>query len=174
MRATVILVVGSLAALVLQLVVAPNIAIMGAMPNFMLVYAGVSAMLHQGDASVVAAFASGFVFDLATGGTLGVMAALLTLAAFAASKAGAVFGSDTLGVSLVASMMCSLIVEVLYALFYVVSAGVPVFDALFMRALPCALFDCAMGLIVFPLITMIFSSAGPQHVAPTSSTIRLR
>lgn len=174
MRETVILVVGSFAALVLQAVVAPNIAIMGAMPNFMLVYAGVSAMLHQGDASLVAACISGFVFDLATGGTVGVMAALLTLAAFATSKAGAVFGSDTLGVSLVVSMTCSLLVEVLYALFYVASAGVPVFDALFMRAVPCSLFDCAMGLIMFPLITMMFASAGPQHVAPSSSTIRLR
>lgn len=174
MRAMITLIAGSAVALLLQVVLAPNIAIMGAMPNFVLVYAGAAAMIYQGDAAIVAAFLSGLVFDLALGSPVGVMAALLTLAAFAASRAGAFFGNDTLGASLLACMACSLLVEALYALYFVVAAGVPFFDALLMRALPCALFDCAMGLIAFPLIAFLFARSAPAHSAPESSAVRLR
>lgn len=174
MRENILLVVGAAAALLLQIVLAPNIAIMGAMPNFVLVYVGIAAMLRQTDFLVGMAFAAGLVYDFAGTSMIGVMAALLTVAAFVASRAGAFFNSDTLTISLALSMATSLLVEVLYALFYVMTAGIPLFDALLMRALPCALYDCAMAIIIFPLLSYLFSAAAPSHTAPQSSTVRLR
>ena len=163
-----------LASVALQLIVAPAISILGAMPNFVLVLVSVSAMTRPTDSMVVVGFAAGMLFDLVTCGTPGVMAALLALAAFCACRASERFGNDTLSLSMFIAMLCSLLVEVCYALFYVASTGVSAFDALLMRALPCALYDCAICLIALPLLAVVLSRVAPEHSAPESATIRLR
>ncbi len=174
MGETVLLVVGAAVSVVLQIVLAPNIAIVGAMPDFVLVYVGISAMLLKRDSVVVMAFVAGLVVDLMGTSTVGVCAGLFTLAAFAASRAAGFFGNDTLGATFAISMVCSLLVEVLFAGFYISTTGVPAGDALLQRALPCALYDCAMVLIALPILTHVFASAAPSHKAPSSSTVRLR
>ena len=174
MRETVVLIAGGVVAFVLQTVLAPNISVLGAMPNFALVYVACAAMLRQSDAIVVVAFFLGLVTDLTSGGTVGVMAALLTLAAFIASRASALLGNETVTVSLLISIATSLAVEAIYAFFYMVTAGVSAPDALIMRALPCALYDCAMVLIIMPLLSFVFARTAPSHTAPDSSTVRLR
>ncbi len=112
--------------------------------------------------------------DLVGTSTVGVCAGLYTLIAFLTSRAAGFFGNDTLGASLAISMGCFLLVEVLYAGFYILSVDVSVIEALGQRALPCALYDCAMALIVLPITTHMFAAAAPSHKAPTSSTVRLR
>lgn len=174
MRASLPLAIGALAALALQLVLAPALSILGAMPDFVLVFVGVAAMLRPSDSVVTVGFGAGMVYDLVTGGTPGVMAALLAAAAFLASRASERLGNDTLSVALLITMMSSLLVEACYALFYVATADVSVVDALTMRALPCALYDCAVCLIALPLLGAFLSRTGPSHKAPDSSTIRLR
>lgn len=47
MRESVLLVVGAVVAVVLQIVLAPNLVILGSMPDFVLVYVGIAAMLLQ-------------------------------------------------------------------------------------------------------------------------------
>ncbi len=174
MRESVLLVVGAAVSVVLQIVLAPNIAILGALPDFVLVYVAISAMLLKRDSVVVMAFVVGLLVDLMGTSTVGVCAGLFALAAFASSRAAGFFGNDTLGATFAISMVVSLLVEVLYAGFYVSAAGVPALDALGQRALPCALYDCAMVLITLPVLTHLFASAAPSHKAPSSSTVRLR
>ena len=174
MRETVVLIVGGIAAFVLQCVLAPNIAVLGAMPNFALAFVATAAMLRQSDAIVVIAFVLGLVSDLSNGGTGGSMAALLTLAALIASRASSLFGNETVTASLLISMAASLIVEAIYAFFYIATVGVPAVDALLLRALPCALYDCAIVLIIMPLLSFVLARSAPSHNAPTSSTVRLR
>ena len=174
MRENVVLIAGAVVAVALQVILAPNVAIMGAMPNFILVYVGIAAMARQSDSVLIAAFACGLVFDLVGNSAVGVMAALLTLAAFLAGRVSAILGSESFTVSLMVSMVCSLLVEVAFAGYYVIAADVPLVSALFMRALPCALYDCAMALIVFPLLTFLFAKAAPSHNAPSTSSVRLR
>ena len=174
MRETVALIIGGVVAFVLQSVLAPNIAVLGAMPNFALAFVATAAMLRTSDSIVVIAFVLGLASDLSTGGTVGVMAALLTLAAFIASRAASLFGNETVTVSLAISMATSLIVEAIYAFFYIATAGVPAMDALLLRALPCALYDCAVVLIIMPLMLHLLARSAPSHTAPTSSTVRLR
>lgn len=165
---------GAVVAVALQLVLAPNVAIMGAMPNFILVYVGIAAMNHRSDMVPVLAFACGLVADLMGTSTVGVMAALLTLVALLACRVSVILGSESFAVSLMVSMVCSLLVEVAFAGYYIIAADVPVVSALFMRALPCALYDCAVALILFPLLTFLFSKAAPSHNAPSTASVRLR
>lgn len=174
MRETVVLVIGGVAAFALQSVLAPNIAILGAMPNFALAFVATSAMLRRSDDVVVVAFALGLATDLSGGGTVGVSAALFTLASFISSRASALLGNETVSASLLVSMAASMIAEAVYAFFYVATAGVPAWDALVLRALPCALYDCAVVLIVMPVLSHVFSRGASPHAAPESSTIRLR
>lgn len=174
MRGSVLLFLAGLVSLALQLILAPAIAIFGVMPNFVLVFVGVAAMLRPSDSTMVVGFAVGLVYDLVTSGTPGVMAALLALVAFLASRASMRLGNDTLSVSLLITMASALLVEACYALFYVVTTEVGIVDALLMRALPCALYDCAICLIVIPLLSALFARGASVHAAPESSTIRLR
>ena len=113
-------------------------------------------------------------FDLVASGTPGVMSCLLTVAAFVSARASVILGNDTLSVSLLISMAASLFVEVCYALFYVATTDVTMFDAILLRGLPCALYDCAVCLIVMPLLSAAFARQAPRRSAPESSTIRLR
>ena len=145
MRESVLLVVGAVVAVVLQIVLAPNLVILGSMPDLVLVYVGIAAMLLRRDSVLVMAFFAGLVMDLVGTSTVGVCAGLYTLIAFLTSRAAGFFGNDTLGASLAISMGCFLLVEVLYAGFYILSVDVSVIEALGQRALPCALYDCAMG-----------------------------
>ncbi len=174
MRESVLLVVGAAVAFALQIVLAPNISILGAMPNFALVYVATSSMLAKRDMVPVVAFACGLALDLVGTHTVGVYAGLFVAASFAAMRASAFFGNDTLTATFAISVTCSLLVEVFYAGFYVSVSDVSAVSALVSRALPCALYDCAMVFIVLPVLSHLFASAAPSHKAPTSSTVRLR
>ena len=121
MRESVLLVVGAVVAVVLQIVLAPNLVILGAMPDLVLVYVGIAAMLLRRDSVLVMAFFAGLAMDLVGTSTVGVCAGLYTLIAFLSSRAAGFFGNDTLGASLAISMGCFLLVEVLYAGFYILS-----------------------------------------------------
>lgn len=175
MRETVVLIIGGIVAFVLQFVLAPNISILGVMPNFVLAYVAIAAMLRQSDLVVVMAFILGLLTDLTGSASIGVMAALFTLAAFIASRAAESMGHDTLATSLLISMMASLVVEVCYALFYVATVDASITDVFLLRAIPCALYDCAMVLILMPLLSQLLERSAPSHTVPESSTVhRLR
>lgn len=174
MRDSVFLALGACIALAIQIIFAPSVSILGSMPNFLVVFVGVASMFRPSDASVVTAFFLGMAFDLVASGTPGVMSCLLTVAAFVSARASVILGNDTLSVSLLISMAASLFVEVCYALFYVATTDVTMFDAILLRGLPCALYDCAVCLIVMPLLSAAFARQAPRRSAPESSTIRLR
>ena len=139
MRESVLLVVGAVVAVVFQIVLAPNLVILGSMPDFVLIYVGLVAMLLRRDSVLVMAFFAGLAIDLVGVSTVGLCAGLYTLTAFLTSRAAGFFGNDTLGASFAISMGCFLLVEVLYAGFYISSVDVSIIEALGQRALPCAL-----------------------------------
>lgn len=97
MRESVLLVVGAVVAVVLQIVLAPNLVILGSMPDLVLVYVGIAAMLLRRDSVLVMAFFAGLAMDLVGTSTVGVCAGLYTLIAFLTSRAAGFFGNDTLG-----------------------------------------------------------------------------
>ena len=96
MRESVLLVVGAVVAVVLQIVLAPNLVILGSMPDLVLVYVGIAAMLLRRDSVLVMAFFAGLAMDLVGTSTVGVCAGLYTLIAFLTSRAAGFFGNDTL------------------------------------------------------------------------------
>lgn len=157
-----LIVIGGIVTVLLQVVIAPNIAIFQVVPNFMLVYSLVIAMLLPRDSVLVLAFALGLTSDLLGYGPVGGLAFLLTLAAFAAQRLHAVFGHDTVGAPLAILIALSLVVDILYAAFLLVlSASLSPLDAFVYRALPCALYDAVLGLILYPLASRFIQGVQP-------------
>ena len=109
--------VGAVVAVLLQVVVAPNIALFGAMPNFVVAYALLVAIVRPMAAGPVMPFVLGLVFDLVSGGPVGAMAFLLVLMTFLAARAFAVLDNDTLFMPLVIFVAATVLVEALYAAF---------------------------------------------------------
>lgn len=156
--------VGAAIAVLAQIIIAPNIALFSAMPNFVVVYALLVAIVRPGASGPVLPFVLGLVFDLVSGGPVGAMAFLLVLVTFLASRAFVVLDNDTLFMPLVTFVVGALVVEVLYGAF-LLALG---FDASFLevflyRALPCALYDSVVGLILYPLATRVLAGAAPAQ-----------
>jgi len=168
-RDALVVTAGAVLAVCLQVVIAPNIALFSAMPNFCIAYAMIVAIMRPANNyPLVLAFVLGLVFDLLSTGPVGAMGFLLVLAAFCASRAFAVFNNDTLFMPIAVMAVAVLIIEVLYAVF-MVSFGISAspLDAFVYRALPCALYDCLAALLFYVLALKFLAIASPQSKAST-------
>ncbi len=159
--------VGALIAFALQVVVAPNIALFGAVPNFILAYSLVVAIVRPHTAGLMLPFVMGLAFDLMSSSPVGAMSFLLVLATFAATRVFSVVDNGTLFMPLSILVIMTLLVEMAYGLF-LLSSGleVSVVDAFFFRGLPCALYDVVLGLLMFPLATRFIVSSQRPDMAP--------
>lgn len=154
--------IGAVLALLLQVIVAPNVALFGAVPNFILAYCLVVAIVRPRSAGLVMPFVLGLLFDLMSSSPVGAMSFLLVLATFAATRIFVVVDNGTLFMPLAILVIMTLAVEMAYGLF-LLSNGLEVslIDAFFFRGLPCSLYDVVLGLLMFPIM-MRFASA-PQR-----------
>lgn len=154
--------IGAVIVLLLQVVVAPNIALLGVVPNFILAYCLVISIVRPQATGLLLPFVLGLVFDLMGSGPVGAMSFLLVLASFVASRLFSIVDNGTLFMPLSILIIATLLVEMLYGLF-LVSVGVDIsfLDAFFYRGLPCSLYDAVIGLLMFP-VAMRFI-AGPQR-----------
>ncbi|MCL1798289.1 MAG: rod shape-determining protein MreD [Eggerthellaceae bacterium] len=175
-RDTFILAAGAFLAVLLQLVLAPNIALFSAMPNFCMIYALIAAITRPaGNAALLVAFAFGMLFDLLGNAPVGAMAFLLVLAAFGASRVFTVLNNDTLFMPLAIFIVAVFLVEVFYAVF-MVSTGIAasLLEALVLRALPCAFYNCAVGLPLLAFVRRLFDEPGrPSSRAHDSMHVSL-
>ena len=155
-RHTIVVIVGAVIAILLQLMVAPNIAIFHAVPNFMLAFVLVVAIAKPDEAGIVLPFVMGLFYDLLGTGPLGGMALLFMLVSFVAAKIFMILDNDTLFMPLIILIIATLIVEVMYGGLLIL-LGLPVtpLDALLYRALPCSLYDCAFALIMYPIMVRL-------------------
>ena len=162
-RENIIVAVSAVVAVVLQVVVAPSIALFSAQPNVLLAYVLVVAIVRPLEAGPVLPFVLGLVCDLLGTGPVGGMAFLFVLASFAASRAFAVLDNDTVFMPLTILVDATFAVEMLYgALLMALGLAVNPIDAFLYRALPCSLYDCVVGLVLYPLFARLLA-AGAQE-----------
>lgn len=155
-RDNMVIVVGAILAVAAQIVIAPNIALFSAMPNFIVVYALLVAIVRPATSGPVLPFTLGLIFDLLSGGPVGAMALLLTLFAFLASRVFSVLDNDTLFMPLVIFIVSATVIESLYGAFLLaLGLDVGFLDAFVYRALPCALYDCVVGLVLYPFAARV-------------------
>ena len=158
-------IVGACLAVILQIALAPYIAISFAMPNFIAVYTMVVAVSRPHTFGAVLPFTLGLLYDLTTGGAVGAMALSLTVCSFMAARIFSSLENDTLFMPLVTLALGLLLVEFFYGLL-VMLLGSPIgfFEAIAFRIFPCFLYDFAVGVIAYLLAARFLRSGGsPRH-----------
>lgn len=143
-------VVGAFVAFLLQVFLAPHIAIAGIVPNFMAAYCLAIAVARGRLAGLLLPFVVGLVFDLLSGGPVGAMAFSLTAVSAFGSWLVRRANNDTSFMGALVLALSVLVLEVIFGLFYLLfgySAGF--FEALAYRMLPCFLYDFLIALAVF-------------------------
>lgn len=148
----VIVVVIAISAL-LQIALAPNVAIRGAIPNFLLVAVVCVAMLTDSRTGCLVGFFCGLLFDLVGIGPLGVMTATLTLVGYLTGYFAKNLITESLTATMIFLVVCALISELIYCIFLAITGEVASFgQSLYMRVLPSAVYDTIFAAICFPLV----------------------
>lgn len=160
-----ILILAAVVAFLLQMFLAPHIAIGYAVPNFMVCICMVAAVVRARDFGYVLPFVMGLLFDLISGGPVGVMAFCLT--AFSAGSAWFYdrANNDTSFMMLLTLAVGLFLVEIAYGTFNLLFgyAANPL-EALVFRTLPCYLFDLVISVIGCLVVSRL--SSGGATVQP--------
>lgn len=161
-RDHIFVIVGAILALVLQIVVAPHIALYGAMPNFIVVYAIALGLVRAESFGCVLPFVLGLVYDFASGGPVGPMAFSLLLFSYLAARIFVAADNDTLFMPILIMAVTLLLVEVTYAsLILLLGYGAGPMQVFLYRTVPCYLYDCVAALLVYPLMARVFPPTAP-------------
>lgn len=170
-RETVTGVAGAAIAVLLQIAVAPAITLFEAVPNFVIAFCVVRAVAASDAAGSILPLVLGLLFDLLGGGPVGAMAFVLVLVTFLASRLFMALNNDTLFMPMAIILSCIALAEVMYGLVVMVcGASVPLGEAFLFRMLPCMLYDCVIGLLMYPIAARLMVTR--PRVQPGTPVLR--
>ena len=155
-------------AVLLQLMLAPYIAIGGAMPNFVAAAAIVIAIVRHDRFGFALPFVMGLLYDLFSGNPVGCMAFTLLLVSYITSRLFSLLNNDTVLMAVLVAAAALLAVEVLYGvllLMFGYAGGA--LSALVYRALPSFVYDLVIAVILSPLFKRLFAETTPVQSAIT-------
>ena len=162
-RDIIVLTVGGVVAFVLQLVLAPYITIGAAMPNFVMAFVFLCAIMRAQSFGCVLPFACGLLYDFLSGSIVGAMAFSLTLFAVIAARVYDAMANDTLFMPLAVMGVGILLSQVCYGLFLLAAGyNAGFLEAFVYRALPCTLYTCVISFVLYPLAAKLFTPSGPS------------
>jgi rod shape-determining protein MreD len=152
-----------LAAALLQAGLAPYIAIGGVVPNFMLVVVVTLALVEGPAAGASAGFASGLIFDLLGSGPVGPMALILTVTGYMAGLLHENMFAEGWLLPLTVLAVASIASTLAYGLMLdLLGAGGPFLLTFFTKILPEALYDTALGLLIYPWLARFLRQDRPM------------
>lgn len=162
----IVQVVGSVGAVLLQVAVAPNIQVLGAMPNFVLCWVIALAVANARNVGYVLPFLVGIAYDLVGSGPVGSMAFVCVASAFLASLLLRIFDNETVFIPIVIVVGMCLVSEVAYALLMMAfSLDVGLLESLVEVALPCAAYDIVIAVITYLLVKrFVFREKRPNEM----------
>ena len=164
-----IAILGALVALVLQVVLAPNIAIAQTMPNFIIVYAVTISMILSGPPAYIIVFFLGLASDLLGYGPVGSLSFILLISAALINLAQKTFGNGTLFVSCISGVGFTILIHFLHAAFMVaMTSTYSAIDAFRLIAIPESLYDCVLAVLAYVLIHRLLA---PPAQGPTAHTV---
>jgi rod shape-determining protein MreD len=149
-------VIAAIITVLLQIIIAPNIAINGVVPDFILVFVVVTAISHDTVPSMIVAFILGLVYDFTCSGPIGLMALVLTIIAFAVSSLDKELFSGPWFIEVITLLIASFFGELLYAVVMAIMGLENDFLSSFVYiTLPNTVYDALFGLIIFPILAAI-------------------
>jgi rod shape-determining protein MreD len=169
MREHATVVVSAIVMVLLQIILAPGMTIYFAMPNFVVVFVILTALSRSRSFGPILPFVMGLIYDFVVGGPVGAMAFALTLVCILAAYFFRAMDNGTLFMPFVFLAVSALCIEVIYGILLVIfGLNVGIVEAVFMRALPCALYDCVIGIILYPLARRLLADSDPLQPGPTT------
>jgi rod shape-determining protein MreD len=152
-----------LAAALLQAGLAPYIAIAGVVPNFLLLVVVTLALVEGPAAGASAGFAAGLIFDLLGAGPVGPMVLVLTVTGYMAGLLHENMFAEGWLLPLTVLAIASLASTLAYGLMLdLLGAGGPFWLTFFTKILPEALYDTALGLLIYPWLARFLRQDRPM------------
>lgn len=149
----IIIAIGALIALVLDVVISPNIPMFSATPNFMIAYTIVVSTICKTNAAYVLGFCMGIICDLLGYGPVGLLGFLMVVEALVARKVVSNYGSGSVASGVMVIFALTVGVELLHALaMLLLTSGIDPVQALAYIALPSSVFDCILGVAIYPFM----------------------
>jgi rod shape-determining protein MreD len=144
------------AAVILQVAVAPQIAVFGVVPNFVFLVVVTLALLEGSVTGCVAGFIGGLLFDLLGASAVGPYALVFCIAGYMAGLINANMFAEgwLLPVSVV--FIASVGAEISYGIIMaVLDIGLPFWSALSRIMLPGAVYNTVLAVLLYPLMTRL-------------------
>lgn len=147
----------------LQAGLAPYLAIGGVVPNFLLVVVVTLALVEGPAAGASAGFAAGLIFDLLGSGPVGPMALVLTVTGFMAGLLHENMFAEGWLLPLTVLAIASLASTLAYGLMLELLGAEGSFLVMFFtKVLPEALYDTALGLLLYPWLARFLRRDRPM------------
>jgi rod shape-determining protein MreD len=152
-----------LAAALLQVGLAPYIAIAGVVPDVLLLVVVTLALVEGPVAGASAGFAAGLIFDLLGSGPVGPMVLVLTVIGYMAGLLHENMFAEGWLLPLTVLAIASLASALAYGLFLdLLGAGGPLVLTFFTKMFPEALYDTALALLVYPWLARFLRQDRPM------------
>ena len=150
--------VAAIVAVLLQVFIAPHIAIGYALPNFAAVLCLSAALVRYEFSNPAIPFVLGLVFDLVSGGPVGAMAFALTVLVTFETWLYEHLRNDTIFMAVAVLGICVLLTEMLYGMvFLLFGYASGALEAFVYRSLPCAVYDFVLALILYVVMSRFFT-----------------
>ncbi len=157
-------------ALLLQIILAPNMSIGGISPNFLILALIPMAVYGSRTSATLWGFVLGLLFDLLGSGPVGVMALVMAVTGYAVSVASssAMDISNIVSWIIVAAVTC-----VLANLAFCIVVSILGYEADFLgsivfRVIPWTLYNIVIALIEWPVLKRVFDVGGGAGYMPAS------
>jgi rod shape-determining protein MreD len=155
---------GGLIAFLLQTIIAPNIAILDAVPNFILGDVSLNAMSCGTVRSSLTGFILGLLYDLVAQGSLGIMSLVLAIVGYSVSSLDKELFAGDWSVKVFFLLVVAFLGELLHAAFLsILGYDTDFLLSLGMRVVPSALYDALFGLVAFPLMQRLGEKRKKRH-----------
>ena len=150
-------------AALLQVGLAPYIAIAGVVPNILQLVVVTLALVEGPAAGASAGFAAGLLFDLLGAGPVGPMVLVLTVTGYMSGLLHENMFAEGWLLPLTVLAIASLASALAYGLLLdLLGAGGPFFAAFFLKMLPEAFYDTALALLVYPWLARFLRQDRPM------------
>ena len=147
MREKLVPLVSAAVVVLLQVVVAPVIAIYSVVPNFIVAFVIVLSIVRPEDTTYVYAFVMGIISDLFTQVPFGLTPLLLLIISFALSRVFEVLDKSSIAMVLVSCAVSLLFYEMIVQL--VLGYPAAFFDLIAARALPATIFNLILCVLLY-------------------------
>jgi len=145
-----------LAGIVLQVALAPHMAVFGVVPNFVFLVVVTVALTQGPVAGGVSGLVGGLVFDLLGSGLVGPFGLVLAVVGYAAGMLSANLFAEGWRLPVTVVAVAGLTTEVAYGIVLaVLGAGVPFWRALVTVMLPGAIYHTALAVLAFPVLARL-------------------